>query len=631
MTSFRPSSLVACLGLALLAACGPSSAAGRPDGGGGGGADGSPDPCTGSEARCVGDLYQVCQNGHFADVEHCSIGQVCTADLGCAECNPNVPKYCDGDSVVACNPDGTAGEVLEQCEFESCSGGVCIDPCGAAEANRSYIGCEFWPVDLDNAIEVLGQPLILTCEFTWPGAVMASIEHCYQPPTMSTPAQSFGLCEADGSCPGGGTCQVAETCVLNAQNSPFAIVVSNPNQTSGVNVTIENGTGTTRDVAVGPGAVQAIYPQQLGFADQSLDNTGKTQSAYKLTSDKPIVAYQFNPLDNEDVFSNDGSLLIPRHAYDTKYYGVTRPTLTRRPQTNDYNGYMAIVAWQAVTVKVTPKANVRAGGGISAFSAGSTQTFSLAPFEVLNLEAVADGDLTGTLVESEDGATTFGVFVGHEADLIQDQGKSGRCCADHIEEQLFPASAWGKEYAIARTKQRSDERDMLRIVAQKPGTTVTFNPAPSAGSCGTLNAGDFCEVFISTDTLVSSPEPILVAHYLLSVIQNPGELGDPAISLAIPFEQYRDSYTFLIPNEYAEQYISLVVPAGGTALLDGADVTGQLAPFAGGAFLGGRIQVSPGQRKLECPGTCGFEAYGYSDAVSYLFAGGLDLNQIVVE
>jgi hypothetical protein len=66
-------------------------------------------------------------------------------------------------------------------------------------------------------------------------------------------------------------------------------------------------------------------------------------------------------------------------------------------------------------------------------------------------------------------------------------------------------------------------------------------------------------------------------------------------------------------------------------MLDGTDVTGQLTPFAGGAFLGGRIPVTPGQRKLECPGSCGFEAYGYSDAVSYLFAGGLDLEQIVVE
>jgi hypothetical protein len=278
---------------------------------------------------------------------------------------------------------------------------------------------------------------------------------------------------------------------------------------------------------------------------------------------------------------------------------------------------------------VTPSAGVRAANGNAAIAAGATQTFDLQPFEVLNLEAVPDGDLTGTLIESTDGGS-FGVFVGHEANVLEDPALGPRCCADHLEEQLFPTSAWGKEYAIARTKQRAGERDMLRVVAQKAGTTVTFDPAPAAGTCGTLDAGQHCQVFINVDTLVTSPEPILIGHYLVSTIQA-GGLGDPAISLAIPYEQYRTSYTFLIPSQYMEQYISLVVPAGGTAVLDGVDVTGQLAPFAGGAFLGGRILVQPGQRKLDCPNTCGFEAYGYSEAVSYLFAGGLDLEQIVVE
>ncbi|RMH41563.1 MAG: hypothetical protein D6689_10760 [Deltaproteobacteria bacterium] len=565
-------------------------------------------------------------------------------DLGCAACDPAVSRFCAGDDVYACNPDGTVGELIEECAFESCSGGVCTDPCAAAEAARSYIGCEFWPVDLDNAVEVLGPPVSLlpglpgNCDLTAPGAVAVSIEHCYQPANGTAAAQSFGLCEDDGSCPGGGTCQVAETCVLDAQGSPFAIVVSNPDASAPVTVTIENATGMSRSVDVAPGAVQAIYPGQLGFPDQSVDRTSQAARAFKLTSSRPVVAYQFNPLDNENVFSNDGSLLIPRHAYDAKYYAVTVPTLTRRPQTNDYNGYVTIVAWQATEVAVTPTADVRAANGIAAIPAGTTRTFTLQPFDVVNLEAAPDGDLTGTLIESVDG-NTFGVFVGHEATLLQDPANAAtpRCCADHIEEQLFPASAWGKEYAVAISKQRNGERDMLRIVAQRDGTTVTFDPAPASGSCGTLAAGQFCEVFVAADTLVRSPEPILVAHYLLSVIEaNPltgtstGN-GDPAIAIAIPYEQYRDRYTFLIPQQYDEQYISLVVPAGGTAALDGADVTGQLAPFAGGAFLAGRIAVAPGQHRLECPATCGFEAYGYSDAVSYLFAGGLDLEQIVVD
>jgi len=33
----------------------------------------------------------------------------------------------------------------------------------------------------------------------------------------------------------------------------------------------------------------------------------------------------------------------------------------------------------------------------------------------------------------------------------------------------------------------------------------------------------------------------------------------------------------------------------------------------------------------DCPDSCGIEVYGYSEAVSYLFAGGLDLEQIVID
>jgi hypothetical protein len=43
------------------------------------------------------------------------------------------------------------------------------------------------------------------------------------------------------------------------------------------------------------------------------------------------------------------------------------------------------------------------------------------------------------------------------------------------------------------------------------------------------------------------------------------------------------------------------------------------------------MQVNAGQHVISCPAGCGVEVYGYSDAVSYMFAGGLDLKKIVLE
>ena len=141
---------------------------------------------------------------------------------------------------------------------------------------------------------------------------------------------------------------------------------------------------------------------------------------------------------------------------------------------------------------------------------------------------------------------------------------------------------------------------------------------------------------IAGDTEISgNGHPIMIGHYLKSVIDaTPGAVdgdGDPAMALAVPTEQFRTSYTFLVPAEYARNFVSITNAAGGAVMLDGADVSGQFASFASGAFAAARVLVTAGQHSITCAAGCGIEVYGYDDAVSYLFAGGLDLKQIVVD
>jgi hypothetical protein len=399
---------------------------------------------------------------------------------------------------------------------------------------------------------------------------------------------------------------------------------------------------------VPPGQVVAIKPQMNNIADQSVDGTVKVRAAYKVSSDLPIVAYQFNPLDNVNVFSNDASLLIPRTAYDVDYYTLSWPTLDRRnptPGTNPYYGYLAIVAWQDNTqITVTPTAAVQASATQATIAAGTPTPFTLNAFEVLQLQASGTGDLTGTHVVSTN-AMSFGMFGGHEATAFGEamgpdtQHTAGPCCADHLEEQLFPSSTWGKEFAVARTKQRTNEPDYIRVMAQAAGTAVTFTPAPAtmvSGNCGALGPGQFCDVKIQGDTEISSNNPILVGHYTESSIwQNllVGDAvgnGDPSMAIAVPTEQYRSDYTVLIPMAYMENYLSISAAATGSVTVDNANVT--LAAFpGGGTHRAARVPVTAGQHTVKCSDGCGVLVYGYSDAVSYMFAGGLDLKTIVIQ
>jgi hypothetical protein len=580
--------------------------------------------CSGG-TRCSGKVFQECKNGNWSDVEQCGGADVCADNLGCVACNPAFGNVCQGNDVVMCNADGTIGPVVTTCALEACSNGQCGGACAAAEQNRSYLGCEYWPVDLDNAIEVFGPELFpgSGCGLSSPDAKVVTSPVCVQG------NMHVGECDWNNDCTAapGAMCKNVATCALDAFHSPYAIVVSNP-QTDAVMVTLTNAAGLSKTVTVAPGAVASIFPQSLGFPDQTVNHSGIETKAYKLTSTKPIVAYQFNPLNNVAVFSNDASLLLPRHTYDTKYLGVTYKTLKRRPQRNDYNGYLTVVAsgpgQTMVTVKAT--AAVRPGQNVPAMGQGATQTFMLSQFQTLNLEAGADADLSGSAITC---SQPCGVFVGHEATGLY-QGTSATCCADHLEDQLFPTSTWGKVYVVTKSKDRTKKvADMIRVMAQKDNTTITFNP-PQTGCAGALGPGEYCDVFITGDVEVSSAEPILVGHYLLSNGGADMDAGDPAIAFAVPTEQYRKEYTLLVPMQYNANFMSLVAPKAGTVTLDGTDVTGMLASFGSGEYKAGRVSVNAGQHKLECSEGCGVEIYGWSDAVSYLFAGGLDLKQIVV-
>ncbi|MFH0902052.1 MAG: IgGFc-binding protein, partial [Pseudomonadota bacterium] len=528
---FVPATVTAAVSLSLVvgaAGCGPPTlrldASQQPSVDGDDGHD-EPD-CVDGQKRCYDGRHQECRQAQYQDIESCG-SRACLPDLGCVDCNPAYETICTDDELHECNADGTVGEVLEICNPGMCYNGECHDPCADAVERRSYIGCEYWPVDLDNAIDI--------AESCSSDTISVRLKACV--PFVGNPIL---LCEFDDSCPTGYTCKETDICVREAQHSPFAVVVSNPDQTSSVEVTLSNMAGLSKTVTVAAGEVKALLPQSMGFSDQSLDYSGITDKAYRLTSARPIVAYQFNPLDNVGVFSNDASLLLPTHTFDREYLVLGWPT-----EGPKFRGYATIVASDPGTTKitVTPTANVYAGPGFSAMTAKIGKSFELRQFQTLTLQAQPGGDLSGTVIT---GDKPFGAFSGHEAVAIVET--TAVCCADHLEDQLFPTSTWGKVFALARSQQRKSEPDRIRVIAQKPGTAVTVNG--SSAECKTLERGTACAFNIKGDVEIRATEPILVAHYLLSIGSGDDNSGDPALSFAVPTEQFRTSYTFLVPDKY---------------------------------------------------------------------------------
>jgi hypothetical protein len=541
-------------------------------------------------------------------------------------CDPAAGTACAADGLHLCNSDGSLGELTQPCAG-SCHGGACDDPCSDPAVADSSLGCEFWAVDLDNAVEVLRAPTGGSCQYGAP----QSLATCWINDAV------FGLCDfpEDCSASAGSVCQTREVCAMDSQREPFAILVANPDESAAVTLTLSDSAGTSRTVELPPGAAQMLMPYELGFQDASIDQSGISARAFRLTASRPVAAWQYNSLGDPVRFSSGASLLLPSHRLDAAYSVVTYPTLTRRPQHQDFNGYLTIVAIRPglTAVEVTATTGVRAGQGVAALAAGVPRSFTLDSHQALTLQAEAGGDLSGSMIL---GDQPVAVFAGHEAAAIATPGKPDSCCADHLEEQLPPASVWGTHHVVARSQARLvggalvDAPDLVRIVAGTDGTGVTIDPAPATG-CPQLGAGQFCEFYAAGDVEIRSSEPVLVAHLLASIVDGGSTdlatAGDPALSWVAPVSQHLERYTLAVPAQFPANYLSIAAPAGARVSLDGGDVTAQLSAVGSGGFKAGRLPLAPGRHQVVCPGGCWVELAGYGDTTAYLTAGGSGLQR----
>ncbi|MBW2456473.1 MAG: hypothetical protein JRI68_18290, partial [Deltaproteobacteria bacterium] len=115
--------------------------------------------CEVGEKRCLGALEECLDGGEGAAwvvVDDCPAqGLVCAPSLHqCTECLPD-ERFCDGFDVMHCDSQGASASWVETCDpevGEACRSGGCPHLCSRAQEERSNVGCEYWAVDLDNAM-----------------------------------------------------------------------------------------------------------------------------------------------------------------------------------------------------------------------------------------------------------------------------------------------------------------------------------------------------------------------------------------------------------------------------------------------------------------------------------------------
>ncbi len=603
----------------LLVVASACSVRSNPDGGGT--PSGDSGPCMDGQLFCApGELVQRCVGGARVDVETCTGDYVCAEGLGCVTCRPEYYR-CEGADLFVCNADGSAYTPVMTCtadEICSASGrvGQCIGACEDAIANRSNIGCTYWAVDLDNE-------------------------------------EARGFVTTD------------------AWSQPFAVAIANPSDVTAtirvfVNDAALGAPPVERQVFMGqvmPRDVLEIRLDQRevdGPMDQNPDNRGTwlSPNAYRIDSNYPVVAYQFNPIIQD--FSNDASLLLPQSGLDNHYRVLGWPTANPIEPFGNIDGipdhsYVTIVGTMPnTTVRVTlggPIIGDNYGQGIGPAAAGEVIERVIGPFDVLNLESTdIPGDMTGTVVESSQPVVVFsggerGIAPVNMATPAPPGGiPEDWCCTEHLEEQVYPTTAWGRNFVITRSPVRGAtwrEPDIYRVMADRVRTTITTN-LPGADASFSLEPGEWREFYADRSFILQADAPISIEQILVSQgwVEDwrPGHGGDPSMILFPPFEQYRESYVFLTPSTFSANYVVISMPAGTTVLLDEGDILGDefmmlctyedAGMIDGTAYQAVTCPVDPGPHVIDATLPVGITVYGYYNVGSYGYAGGSDLERI---
>ena len=608
-------------------------------------------------------------------VKPCGENSLClNDDVGCTKCMPNATKCLDEKTVGRCNESGSQYEVLTDCKPDDtgkiCSMGQCVKMCEVNAKLKSYIGCEYWGSDLDNAFVSGG-----------------------------------------------------EGNYLDAAGSQYSIVVSNPNPHYKATVhifkydrTLGQEAEVTRDSDDNAFQATPIPPMGLRIFNlprRDVDGTVLSPLAYRVQSSIPITAYQFNPLENVNVYSNDASILLPSDALG-KYYIA----MTREQTFDELKGFVTVIAVYpsetqvTMTVTAPTLGNTNLDPPIPPMKAGESITRVLKRYEVLNIETNASGaDLTGTVVQADHPVVVFGGSEAANApntnhccpggscdynnqwmeckdrdDCLcewpikhgdgtkvschtnKDCGKYITCCADHLEMQMFPVNTWGTTYIAARSYPRNEEKDDWRIMAAEKSTKITTYPTQM--NVPVLNAGEWIDFESADNFLIKSAKPILVGQFLEAQDapdpdtgghhdQRDAGTGDPTFILAVPVEQFRTDYVFIAPNKYKFDCVNIITPVGANVYLDGNKLLGDKLTFktireintmmdaqkvdqpvdlgmkfgdykmvGDGKWAVWRLVIADGIHTVTSDQPVGVISYGYDRYVSYGYPAGLNLKDL---
>jgi hypothetical protein len=429
----------------------------------------------------------------------------CSDDLHqVLDCNDAVVDVCAGTN--ACNSSQAA----------------CTNACEAAESNHRSIGCDYYAVHMDTY-----QPKYCFAVFvanTWTAPAKISVDY------NGTPLSIEGFARLPvGSGP-------------SLSYAPYSAV---------------NGIAPGEVAVLFLGGETGASPRcPVPTAVPTANRIGNAiASAFHITTDVPVVAYQISPYGGGSAGITGGSLLLPSSAWHTQYVAVNTAPSTTDPPSGKPS--LNIVAREdGTTATIVPTVDVAGGAGIPAGPAGQPITISLAKGQ--HAQISQDAELTGSIITAN---KPVGFMAGQTCMAMP--GTASFC--DHGEQMLPPTRALGHSYVgvMYRPRVASETSTFWRLVGAVDGTELTWST--DVGGPSTLSKGQSKMFQTGTPFQVSSQDkehPFMLFTYMTGSQFVADGYGDPDFVLGVPPEQYLKQYVFFADPTYPETNLVVVRARG---------------------------------------------------------------------
>lgn len=387
----------------------------------------------------------------------------------------------------------------------------------------------------------------------------------------------------------------------------------------------QNTTGTITNPNTGyslPFSIAAGTVTELNLPKYQFNNLEFVPLQNKgavITASDTIAAFALHG----KIHSSDAMNLIQEDALGTSYQVVCYDGFRKNPF-QYYATFNVLATEDNTTVDINPTAETMDGN-----PAGIT--FSVTLNRGQNYQVRALGDLSGSTINVTNGCKKIAVFSGNEAIYVTND-RSFQGSADHLCEQLFPVSAFGKQFITTPLKGRNVY--FVKVDAAYDNTEIVVDETLAA----TIDAGKSWRLESQNGShYISTSKPSQVMLYGPSheydILFGQVNVGDPTMITIPPAEQQLTESIFLSPvtgviTDHKVNIICRTADAGKT-ILDGNNIGSVFTVVTGNPLYSfAAIDIKAGQHKVTNPGGFTAFAYGFGDYQGYGYCTGSSVRKI---